>query len=81
MLLPRQWGTQRAWGIDAALITTATSSSDPVRSAARMCRKKGRIVLVGVSGLSLERDEFFRKELSFQVSCSYGRVAMIQTMN
>ena len=65
-------GYTKGLGIDAVLITTATSSSDPVRSAAQMCRKKGRIVLVGVSGLTLERDEFFRKELSFQVSCSYG---------
>jgi len=37
-----------------------------------MCRKRGRIVLVGVTGLELARDDFFKKELSFQVSCSYG---------
>jgi predicted dehydrogenase len=37
-----------------------------------MCRKRGRIVLVGVTGLELNRDDFFKKELSFQVSCSYG---------
>ena len=36
-----------------------------------MCRKQGRIVLVGVTGLELSRDDFFKKELSFQVSCSY----------
>ena len=65
-------GYTKGLGIDAVLVTTATSSSDPVRSAAQMCRRRGRIVLVGVSGLTLERDEFFRKELSFQVSCSYG---------
>ena len=37
-----------------------------------MCRKRGRIVLVGVVGLELSRDDFYEKEISFQVSCSYG---------
>lgn len=37
-----------------------------------MCRKRGRIVLVGVTGLHLSRDDFYKKELTFQVSCSYG---------
>ncbi len=37
-----------------------------------MCRKRGRIVLVGVTGLELSRADFYAKELSFQVSCSYG---------
>src|SRR5215471_10887629 len=37
-----------------------------------MCRQRGRIVLVGVAGLDLDRADFYRKELSFQVSCSYG---------
>ena len=40
--------------------------------AAQMCRKRGRIVLVGVTGLELSRADFYEKELSFQVSCSYG---------
>lgn len=59
-------------GIDAVLITAATDSNDPVRQAARMCRKRGRIVLIGVAGLELSRADFYEKELSFQVSCSYG---------
>ena len=37
-----------------------------------MCRKRGRIVLVGETGLELSRDDFFKKELTFQVSASYG---------
>lgn len=37
-----------------------------------MSRKRGRIVLVGVIGLDMRRDDFYKKELSFQVSCSYG---------
>lgn len=59
-------------GVDAVLITAATKSNEPVRQAAQMCRPRGRIVLVGVTGLELNRNDFYKKELSFQVSCSYG---------
>ncbi|ARJ39571.1 dehydrogenase [Sporosarcina ureae] len=59
-------------GADAVLITASTKSSDPVSQAANMSRQRGRIVLVGVTGLNLNRSEFYEKELSFQVSCSYG---------
>ncbi len=62
----------RGRGVDAVLITASTRSSEPVSQAARMCRKRGRIVLVGVTGLELSRADFYEKELSFQVSCSYG---------
>ncbi|MCC6587588.1 MAG: bi-domain-containing oxidoreductase [Bryobacterales bacterium] len=58
--------------VDGVLITASTRSSEPVSKAALMCRKRGRIVLVGVTGLQLSRDDFYKKELSFQVSCSYG---------
>ncbi len=59
-------------GVDAVLITASTKSNAPVHQAATMCRKRGRIVLVGVVGLELSRADFYEKELSFQVSCSYG---------
>ena len=59
-------------GADAVLLTLAASSNEPVRIAADMSRKRGRIVLVGVTGLELRREDFYEKELSFQVSCSYG---------
>lgn len=62
----------RGRGIDAVLITAATKSNAPIEQAAQMSRKRGRIVLVGVTGLSLSRADFYEKELSFQVSCSYG---------
>lgn len=62
----------RGQGVDAVLITAATSSNEPVHQAAQMSRKRGRIVLVGVVGLELSRADFYEKELSFQVSCSYG---------
>jgi predicted dehydrogenase/threonine dehydrogenase-like Zn-dependent dehydrogenase len=62
----------RGRGVDAVIVTAATKSSEPMHQAALMCRKRGRIVLVGVAGLELSRDDFFKKELTFQVSCSYG---------
>ncbi len=62
----------RGQGVDGVIITASTPSSDPVTQAARMSRKRGRIVLVGVTGLELNRADFYEKELTFQVSCSYG---------
>lgn len=62
----------RGRGVDAVIITASTKSNEPVHQAALMCRKRGRIVLVGVVGLELSRADFYEKELSFQVSCSYG---------
>lgn len=59
-------------GADAVLMTLATESDEPIHQAAEMSRKRGRIVLVGVTGLDLRRSDFYEKELSFQVSCSYG---------
>lgn len=59
-------------GSDAVLITASAKSNAIVSQAARMSRKRGRIILVGVVGLELNRFEFYEKELSFQVSCSYG---------
>ncbi len=59
-------------GVDAVIITASTASSEPVSQAAKMCRKRGRIVLVGVTGLELSRQDFYEKEITFQVSCSYG---------
>lgn len=62
----------RGHGVDAVIITASTKSTAPVTQAAQMSRKRGRIVLVGVVGLELNRADFYEKELNFQVSCSYG---------
>ena len=62
----------RGRGVDAVIITASSKSSDIVHQAATMCRQRGRIVLVGVVGLELSRADFYEKELTFQVSCSYG---------
>ena len=65
-------GYTRGQGVDGVIITASTKSSEPVHQAALMCRKRGRIVLVGVTDLELSRADFYEKELTFQVSCSYG---------
>ncbi|HTT12253.1 MAG TPA: bi-domain-containing oxidoreductase [Burkholderiaceae bacterium] len=59
-------------GVDGVIVAASTRSNDPIAQAARMSRKRGRIVLVGVTGLELNRSDFYEKELTFQVSCSYG---------
>ena len=61
-----------ASGAAGVLITASTSSDEPVNLAARLCRRRGRVVLVGVTGLSLNRADFYQNEVSFQVSRSYG---------
>lgn len=62
----------RGRGVDGVLVAASSQSDEVIHQAAEMCRKRGRIVLVGVVGLNLRRDDFFKKELSFQVSASYG---------
>ncbi len=59
-------------GADGVLITASAKTNDIISQAANMSRKRGRIVLVGVIGLDISRADFYEKELSFQVSCSYG---------
>lgn len=59
-------------GADGVLITASSKSNEIIHQAAQMSRKKGRIVLIGVIGLDIMRSDFYEKELSFQVSCSYG---------
>lgn len=60
------------YGLDGVIVAASTSSSEPMSAAPQMCRKRGRVVLVGVTGLELSRDDFYKKEISFQVSSSYG---------
>ena len=59
-------------GADGVIITASNKSNEIIAQSAQMCRKRGRIVLVGVIGLDISRADFYEKEISFQVSCSYG---------
>lgn len=62
----------RGYGADLVLICAATSSHEPVVQAARICRKRGRVIVVGAVGMDLPREDFYAKEIAFAVSCSYG---------
>jgi predicted dehydrogenase len=62
----------RGRGVDAVIICANSESNDLIRQSAEICRKRGRIILVGTAGLKLRRDDFYKKEISFQVSSSYG---------
>ena len=59
-------------GADGVLITASAKTDEIISQAAKMSRKRGRIVLIGVIGLNISRADFYEKELTFQVSCSYG---------
>ena len=59
-------------GVDGVIITASNKGNDIISQAANMSRKRGRIILVGVIGLNINRSDFYEKELAFQVSCSYG---------
>ena len=59
-------------GVDGVIITASNKSNEIISQSAKMCRKRGRVVLVGVIGLDISRADFFEKEITFQVSCSYG---------
>ncbi|GAA5032568.1 oxidoreductase [Marivirga lumbricoides] len=59
-------------GADGVIITASNKSNDIISQAAQMSRKRGRVILIGVIGLDISRADFYEKELTFQVSCSYG---------
>jgi predicted dehydrogenase/threonine dehydrogenase-like Zn-dependent dehydrogenase len=59
-------------GADSVLFTAATSSSEPLSDSFKMCRKKGKVVLVGVVGMNINRGDMYKKELDFLISASYG---------
>lgn len=60
------------YGADAVLFTAATNSSEPLADAFKMCRRKGKVVLVGVSGMNIKRADIYPKEIDFLISTSYG---------
>lgn len=60
------------YGADAVLFTAATTNSAPLSQAFQMCRRKGKVILVGVVGMQLNREDIYAKELDFQISTSYG---------
>jgi len=65
-----EWSRRR--GADGVLITAATSSNEPVEMAGKVSRLKGRVVAVGLVGLQIPRDIYYHKELTLNISMSYG---------
>ncbi len=59
-------------GVDGVLVTASAKTNEIMHQSAQACRQRGRIILVGVVGLNLQRSDFYEKEITFQVSCSYG---------
>ncbi|MBK8466043.1 MAG: bi-domain-containing oxidoreductase [Chloracidobacterium sp.] len=68
--LVKEWSRGR--GADAVLITAATMSNDPIELAGDISRSKGRVVVVGLVGMNVPRNVYFLKELTLQISMSYG---------
>ena len=65
-------GLSRGFGADAVIICAATSESSPVELAGKLARSRGRVVMVGATGMTIPREDYFLKELSFTLSRSYG---------
>lgn len=62
----------RGIGCDAVILTASTSSNEPMEFAIAAARKRGRVVIVGVSGMDIPRSPFYEKELEITIACSYG---------
>lgn len=65
-------GLTAGLGADAVLVAASAKTDSIMSQAAQMSRQRGRLILLGVVGLNLNRADFYEKELRFQVSCSYG---------
>ncbi|MBN1578447.1 MAG: bi-domain-containing oxidoreductase [Chitinispirillaceae bacterium] len=59
-------------GVDSVLITAATKSNEPVTVAGEICRPRGKVVVTGMVGMDIPRDMYYKKELDFKLSLSYG---------
>jgi polar amino acid transport system substrate-binding protein len=60
------------FGVDAVIITASTSSNDPVNFAGEICRKKGKVIIVGAVPTGFDRENYYKKELELKMSTSYG---------
>jgi len=60
------------FGVDATIITAGSSSLDPIELSGRMCRQKGKVIIVGAVPTGFSREHFYKKELELKMSCSYG---------
>lgn len=60
------------FGVDAVIITASSSSNDPIELAGELCRRKGKVIIVGAVPTGFARKNYYVKELDLRMSCSYG---------
>lgn len=60
------------YGVDAVIIAASTSSNQPITDAAEISRMRGRVVLVGMVGMDVPRNTYYKKELEIKLSMAYG---------
>ena len=60
------------YGVDAVLFTAATLDSTPLSQSFTVCKKQGKVVMIGVSGMNINREDMYAKELELTISSSYG---------
>jgi predicted dehydrogenase/threonine dehydrogenase-like Zn-dependent dehydrogenase len=65
-------GFTEGYGADAVIVTASSKSSAPPNQAAEISRMKGRVVMVGLTGMEIDREPFYKRELDLRLSMSYG---------
>ncbi|WP_353661137.1 bi-domain-containing oxidoreductase [Hydrogenimonas sp. SS33] len=60
------------YGVDAVIITASTASNQPIIDAGDISRMRGRVVVVGMVGMDIPRNEYYKKELTLKLSMAYG---------
>jgi threonine dehydrogenase-like Zn-dependent dehydrogenase len=71
-LIEKAAGFSEGHGVDTVIITASTKDNGPVEIAGAIARKKGKVVVVGAVGMNLPREPYYKKELDFKLSMSYG---------
>ncbi|CAA6816916.1 MAG: Putative oxidoreductase [uncultured Sulfurovum sp.] len=59
-------------GVDAVIIAASTASNQPVIDAAEISRMRGRVVFLGMVGMDIPRNDYYKKELDLRLSMAYG---------
>ncbi|MCK4441708.1 MAG: bi-domain-containing oxidoreductase, partial [Sulfurovaceae bacterium] len=59
-------------GVDAVIIAASTKSNQPVIDAGEISRMRGRVIFLGMVGMDIPRNEYYKKELDLRLSMAYG---------
>lgn len=59
-------------GADVVIVAAASKSPAPVQMAIKMCRDRGRLVIVGIMPLEMPHAEMYMKELRLFMARAYG---------